>query len=111
MLHQWNRKRPIVVAHHDERAGARLRIDGHPHLLVSFRHEIGGALPILRVFAREHGIAEPAAEQLLERSDVERARGRDEHIGRLLRFRKCSPLRLCARDENGREAETHGCGE
>jgi hypothetical protein len=70
-LHYGNRKRPVFVPDNQKRAVARLRIEGHAHLLASLRREIGGALPVLRVLARQHNVFTIGTEQFDESSRIE----------------------------------------
>ena len=84
-LDDRNWKRPILVAHDHEGAGAGLRINRHAELVVCHRGDVGRALAVLCVFARQQDLPRVWTEQLIEQSDIKSA-GRDhQRIRRLLR--------------------------
>jgi hypothetical protein len=70
-LHYGDRERPVFVPDNQKRAIARLRIEGHAHLLACLRREFGGALPVLRVLARQHNVFTIGTEQFDESSRIE----------------------------------------
>ena len=67
-----------------KRAVARLRVDGHAHLLACLRGEIGGALSVLRILASKHDVFTSGTEQFDESSRIELFGCRHERPCRLL---------------------------
>jgi hypothetical protein len=111
-LHDWNRKRPVLVADEEERSGLVFRVQGDALLLADLRDEVAGSLTALRGFAGKNDVVDRGPEKLGERTDVEAFGGVNQGIGSLLRSRKA--LDGCRRSTGGggrRAAENGRCSD